>query len=45
MPSLPKISDIASLVATLDGHPFGALACIVLAVIILASILAIKRGK
>lgn len=44
MTNLPQISDLSSLVATLDRHPFGALACIVLAGIVLAVVLAL-RGK
>lgn len=45
MPTLPQLSDLSALVATLDRHPFGALACIVLAGIALAGIVAIRRGK
>ena len=45
MPTLPQFSDLSSLVATFDSHPFGSLACVVLAGIVLAGILAIRRGK
>jgi hypothetical protein len=44
MSSLPQLSDLSSLVAALDRHPFGALASIVLAGIVLAVVLAL-RGK
>ncbi len=40
---LPELSDVSNLVATLDRHPFGALATIVLAGIIVVAILAIRR--
>jgi hypothetical protein len=45
MPTLPQLSDLARLVATLDRHPFGTLACIVLAGIVLAGVLALQRRK
>ena len=45
MPTLPQLSDLASLVATLDKHPFGTLACIVLAVIVLAAIVVVRRRE
>jgi hypothetical protein len=46
MPSLPQLSDLSSLAAALDRHPFGTLALLVLAGIVLAAILALRgRGK
>jgi hypothetical protein len=45
MQSIPQISDISSLAATLDSHPFGTLAVIVLAAIALALVLVLCRGK
>ena len=39
------VSNLASLVATLDRHPFGALACIVLAGMLLAGVIAMRRAK
>lgn len=45
MPNLPQLSDLSALVATLDRHPFGALACLVLAGIVVGGILALRRGK
>jgi len=45
MPSLPAVSDLSSLVATLDRHPFGSLAFIVLGVIVLGVVFALRRQK
>lgn len=45
MPNLPQLSDLSRLVFILDRHPFGALACIVLASITLACIIVISRRK
>jgi len=42
MPRLPKLTDLSTLVAALDKHPFGALACIVLAGIGLAVVIALR---
>ena len=45
MPSLPAVSDLSTLVATLDRHPFGSLAFIVLGVIVLGVVFALRRQK
>lgn len=45
MPNLPNLSDLSTLVATLDRHPFGTLAFIILAGLAVGALLALKRGK
>ena len=44
MPTLPELSDLSRFVVILDQHPFGALMCIVL-VIVLASFERCAEGK
>jgi hypothetical protein len=45
MPSLSQLPDLSAFVATLDRHPFGALATIILACIVLAVVMVLKKGK
>ena len=45
MPNLPQLSDLSTLVATLDRHPFGTLAFIILAPLAVGALLAVKQRK